>query len=330
MKYLIFSPKTLKLAKIYLWILGIIVTMSCTQQEYTDEDASVSSNITPTPERVLKRNGYFTLNKEVKVSADFSDSLQNKLVASVVKSIKKEIGHTLKVEDIYRTKSKFTTIRFELNAEVNQNDQSYELIIEPSQIVIRSQSYQGLYFGNQSLIFLINQNKLNKPIKVPAMSVLDEPVIEDRVVFLSVSRIADIELDVLERLLTEMSLYKLNHLIIDINDESSSEDFVKILQQTEDNQVAVTFTEGSMKSNNELIIGSILSINNEDSKSILQSSMTYPIYINNTDTPSQEQSASTPTSNIISHKGISCYVNIGEPLDLDNLRQFAEFSWTGK
>ena len=110
--------------KHFLILLLALSFLACQQEDKQSKNEYKTLPIIPTPSKLLQREGVFIFNKDVKLSADFSDLRQQELVAHAVEELKNIISHKLKVADVYRTDAKAKTISFILNREEN-NGESY-------------------------------------------------------------------------------------------------------------------------------------------------------------------------------------------------------------
>ena len=199
--------------KHFLILLLALSFLACQQEDKQSKNEYKTLAIIPTPSKLLQREGVFIFNKDVKLSADFSDLRQQELVAHAVEELKNIISHKLKVADVYRTDAKAKTISFILNREEN-NGESYEILVEDHGIKITSSSINGLFYGFQTLLQLIDQELNNDVIEIPAIRIQDQPAMLYRGVL--VRDVSD-ELLNWENNLRQLASVKLNTILLDFS-----------------------------------------------------------------------------------------------------------------
>jgi hypothetical protein len=188
----------------------MLLCFACRQQDTTSFKDYNSLAIIPTPAKVLERDGMFTLDRKVKLSADFSNSQQQELVAAALKEIKDITGFKLKIADIYRTDANVKTISFILRQE-QPNRESYDLLIDKGGIKITSSGPAGLFYGLQTVLQLIKEYSNEELIQIPAMRIKDQPGMAYR--GLMVQEVSE-DLRYWQKILKQMAGYKLNTLLI--------------------------------------------------------------------------------------------------------------------
>ena len=198
------------------WFFAAMVffgTLSCKNPEDTSQTSVRIPMIVPAPQKLLERDGLFVLDKNVQLAADFSDPQQQKLIAFAVEKLKKHTGTIFKAIDRYRNDSKSKHITFILEQQ-KDNSQKYELLIEPSIITIKASSINGLFYGFQTLVQLIQKQPNQNSIKIPSLFISDYPEILYRAVL-----IKDIEVDLnnLEHGFDMLASLKINVLFIGVD-----------------------------------------------------------------------------------------------------------------
>mgnify|MGYP001818185619 CR=1 FL=1 len=242
----------------YRIIAGILLSIiflgiSC-DQDSTSEDRSLVYSISPAPKVLLKRSGYFNLDKDVRISADFSDEKQTNLVSYVINSLKNEIGHTLKVSDLYRTDSGLKTIKFELASDIDQASQSYELLVQANAIQISSSSYVGLMYGYQSLLQLIRLNKDEQKVLIPGVRIQDQPKYLNRAIMIIGTKASFNSSQQIGPLLEIMETLKLNHLILHNENSISNPGMDSLVMLANSKQIMLSRTRPDAQEPNELMI----------------------------------------------------------------------------
>lgn len=85
----------------------------------------------------------------------------------------------------------------------------YELIITKKQIVVRAYSGEGIFYGIQTLLQLINSSKSGENINLPCLKIVDEPSFSWRGVHLDVSR-HFFPADFIKKYIDYLAFYKMN------------------------------------------------------------------------------------------------------------------------
>ncbi len=165
-------------------------------------------HIVPQPQELNIQKGSFTITPEISIitSVDFyktAEFLQN--------SIENLIGFKWKITD---KKTDSPSINFKLNSELAKEE--YELIVSKSGIDMYASTHTGMFYGAQTLIQLITNNRISK--EIPNLEITDYPRFSWRAFMLDESRYFK-GADQVKMLLDEMAYLKMNvfhwHLVDD-------------------------------------------------------------------------------------------------------------------
>ncbi|HKH63552.1 MAG TPA: beta-N-acetylhexosaminidase, partial [Flavitalea sp.] len=162
-------------------------------------------NITPAPVKVTPQKGTFTITKSTvlvlnddaeKASAEFLNIYLNKIY-----------GFSLQVSESATTNYiRFTTRRF---VQAPENPGKYNMQVKPDGINIEGDSYQGTFYGLQSLIQLLPPSK-SQSFTIPCVSIEDYPRFQYRGLHLDVGR-HFFPVDFVKKYIDYIALHKLNY-----------------------------------------------------------------------------------------------------------------------
>lgn len=165
--------------------------------------AQKNLNIIPKPNSVEIKKGHFVLNKETVILAD-----ENSFEAIFLKeSIKNQTGLELKITDKFTNKN---VIQFGIKIPdtTNFDREYYELNISKSQIHISAFSFQGVFYGIQTLVQIIPFEKSSE-IKLKEVSISDHPKFQWRGMHLDVCR-HFFPKDFIKKYIDYLAMYKMN------------------------------------------------------------------------------------------------------------------------
>lgn len=177
-----------------LTLLLLISVISVAQQNL---------NLIPKPNSVEIKKGHFVLNKETVIFAD-----ENSFEAIFLKeSIKNQTGLELKIIDKFTNKN---VIQFGIKIPdtTNFDREYYELNISKSQIHISAFSYQGVFYGIQTLVQIVPFEKSSE-IKLKEVSISDHPKFQWRGMHLDVCR-HFFPKDFIKKYIDYLAMYKMN------------------------------------------------------------------------------------------------------------------------
>jgi hexosaminidase len=155
--------------RVLIILLSLIFSLSFSQNR--------ELSIIPQPKKLIKNEGFFILNPSTLVSAE-ANTFE---IDYLIKSIQNQTGQILNV----KKKSKSTQIIFNKNKTLAEN--AYQIDINKNRIIIESSSSKGQFYAIQSLLQLIPFEK-KKEIKIPCLTIYDEPTFAWRGVHLDVGR----------------------------------------------------------------------------------------------------------------------------------------------
>jgi len=142
--------------------------------------------IVPLPVEVQIRDGSFCFNDNVQIiSSDRSETL--KLTRYFINEIRNR--YSINLNEIDSGGGDSNTIEFKLDNDlILPHKHGYELSIKNSQIRISSQTTDGLFYGIQSLLLIIDQSLSANNNQIRTLRMLDYPRFEWRGMHLDVSR----------------------------------------------------------------------------------------------------------------------------------------------
>lgn len=196
-------------------IISAAMISSLISCEPENESVRLEEDVTiiPYPAKVLKRSGYVTLESNFWVVVDFGDTTMAHLGQYLVDEIDRIPGALASIADIYSTRKLDQAITLEKVNDTAMHKQGYELSITSRNIAIRGRSEQGIFYGVQSVLSLIeNQWKTNlRKASVRKMVITDYPKSNFRF-----ADLRDLKDSVqIESLLKALTRSKINYLIID-------------------------------------------------------------------------------------------------------------------
>ena len=138
--------------------------------------AQQTLNLIPKPQNIEHYSGSFVLNSKTVIQAD-KNSFEAEYLQQI---IKQQLGLNLEI----KSKIIFVTKIIE---EKKTFKEWYNLSISNNEIVIKATENQGIFYGIQTLIQLLPLEK-SFEIKIPCLSLTDEPKFQWRCMHLDVSR----------------------------------------------------------------------------------------------------------------------------------------------
>jgi len=166
-------------------------------------------NIIPRPASLIVQKGHFNLNAQTPIS--ISNSFDAKFKGYVQEKIKNDLGFTSIIGQDDASPL-VNAIVFEKTNDPQLGDEGYSLVITPSSITGKANSYAGIFNAFQTLRQVIPSNALKlkeQQIKLPCLTILDKPRFEWRGLLLDHSRHFQPKEFILKQL-DEISAYKVN------------------------------------------------------------------------------------------------------------------------
>jgi hypothetical protein len=176
----------LRIKKLGFVLIIIIGLISCDIEKSKQEQVE-DVPIIPYPAKVLKRSGYITLDNNFWVITDVSDSVMARLGKYLVEELDQIPGAIGSIADLYSTRKHEQAISLELVNDPDMSDQGYRLAITSKKIQIEAVSGQGIFYGIQSILSLLEsqwQAEL-RTATLRKMVITDEPKSKIRVIDLS-------------------------------------------------------------------------------------------------------------------------------------------------
>jgi glycosyl hydrolase family 20 len=166
------------LNKLGCFLLITLVTglLAC-QTPKADEELTISVDILPMPNKILKRGGSITMSNDFWVIANVSDSVSSALATYLVSRINAITGSEAHVTDLYSTRKHPQSVKLVLDNNTNgENNESYTVDITSSHIIIEASASQGIYFGIQTFLQLLKSGAVqNKSYILPIVVIKDSP-----------------------------------------------------------------------------------------------------------------------------------------------------------
>lgn len=158
--------------------------------------------IIPKPVSVEKGQGEFILSRQTKIAAK-GDGTQ-KIAGLLNTFLQKRYGFTLQVDNNATT----NVIALNTLLRIKLPDEGYQLKAEPNMVVISGMK-DGVFYGMQSLLQLINEN--GAKLSIPAVTINDNPAFAYRGIMLDVGR-HFFGVDEIKKMLDVMAYLKMNRL----------------------------------------------------------------------------------------------------------------------
>lgn len=157
-------------------LLAILTGFYGCDSKKTEKKQTISVDVLPFPNKILKRGGIITISNKNWVIANVSDSVSAELAAYLVKSLKKVTGEDALITDLYSTRKHEQSIKIELdNNYQSHTGESYTLDITSPHIKIKAKSARGIYYGIQTLLQLLQSGENNNTYVLPKIVIKDEP-----------------------------------------------------------------------------------------------------------------------------------------------------------
>ncbi len=192
----------------YLLIFIILITTSCSNYESTSVTPDIS--IIPKPFFLKELDGNFLLNDKVSFISSSED--EDKIASYFIDKIERSTGFKL---NINRSESNTPNIIFQIDENLELNNDGYVLNVSSDEILITSKNNQGLFYGMQTVMQLLPNEIESETIVsdkdwlVPNVNIKDQPQFEWRGLNLDVSRHFS-SIDFIKKQLDVLSLFKIN------------------------------------------------------------------------------------------------------------------------
>lgn len=161
-----------------------------------------SLGLVPLPLEVKTYGGSFALPEKIVIAAKTKDELN---VASFLAAYFGELGKTANITG----DTKLATIKLQIGStETVKNPEGYQLTIDKAGARITASSGAGLFYGSQTLMQLL-PTKSQQNIKLPFVSIIDEPAFKWRGNMLDVAR-HYFPLSFIKKYIDNLATYKIN------------------------------------------------------------------------------------------------------------------------
>jgi hypothetical protein len=214
-------------------LLAILTGFYSCELKNTEKERTISVDVLPFPNKVLKRGGIITISNKNWVIANVSDSVSVELATYLVKSLEKITDEDALITDLYSTRKHDQSIKIEIDNNYKSNTgESYTLDITSSHTKIRAKSARGIYYGIQTLLQLLKAGESNKAYVLPKIVIKDEPRYSMRGITIKQSQINHL---VAANLFCQLGAIKINSVFIIDDDEQeatlknvASENYIKL------------------------------------------------------------------------------------------------------
>lgn len=177
-----------------LTLLLLISTISIAQQNL---------NIIPKPQQIEYHSGSFVMNSKTVIQAD-KNSFEAKYLQQI---IKQQLGLNLEITTSSKANSKIVFLT-KIIEEKKTFKEWYNLSISKNEVVVKATEAHGIFYGIQTLIQLLPLEK-SIEIKIPCLSITDEPKFQWRGMHLDVSR-HFFPKDFIKKYIDYLAMYKMN------------------------------------------------------------------------------------------------------------------------
>ncbi|MBZ0198529.1 MAG: family 20 glycosylhydrolase [Ignavibacteriaceae bacterium] len=201
-----------------LFLLAAMLITPQVIHSKTITSEKIMIKIIPRPEKVLLREGSFTLDANTKIVDQSSAKLFDGTIKYLIEKISGATGYKLQTAD---SPTKTTSIIFLENKKLLQ--EAYHLVVEKDKIIVHSSSAEGAFYAVQSLLQLmppqIFSNKKEAVVwNIPCINIEDAPRYKWRGMQLDVSR-HFFPKEFIKNYIDYIAMYKLNrfhwHLVDD-------------------------------------------------------------------------------------------------------------------
>jgi hexosaminidase len=189
-----------RFTSIFLILLSLSLTSYAKQK---------TINIIPRPESLIFQKGHFNLTAQTTIT--ISETFNPKFKGYVQEKITNDLGFTSMIGQV-NASPVVNAISFEKTNDPKLGDEGYSLVITPSSITGKANTYAGIFNAFQTLRQVIPSNALKlkeQQIKLPCLTILDKPRFEWRGLLLDHSRHFQPKEFILKQL-DEISAYKVN------------------------------------------------------------------------------------------------------------------------
>ena len=165
--------------------------------------AQQTLNLIPKPQNIEHYSGSFVLNSKTVIQAD-KNSFEAKYLQQI---IEQQLGLNLEITTSSKAKSKIIFVT-KIIEEKKSFKEWYNLSISKNEVVIKATEDHGIFYAIQTLIQLLPLEK-SLEIKIPCLSITDQPKFQWRGMHLDVSR-HFFPKDFIKKYIDYLAMYKMN------------------------------------------------------------------------------------------------------------------------
>ena len=165
--------------------------------------AQQNLNLIPKPQNIEHYSGSFVLNSKTVIQAD-KNSFEAKYLQQI---IEQQLGLNLEITTSSKAKSKIIFVT-KIIEEKKSFKEWYNLSISKNEVVIKATEDHGIFYAIQTLIQLLPLEK-SLEIKIPCLSITDQPKFQWRGMHLDVSR-HFFPKDFIKKYIDYLAIYKMN------------------------------------------------------------------------------------------------------------------------
>ncbi len=200
--------------QLILFIFLIIFTQLISQNVAYSGKLSAEIQVIPFPQQVITNNANFRFNNNLTIVLDQNNSAADRFTANeLIRDLKNEWNINAVLSNKKGTCSILLTRR---NAPKSLNNQGYQLITGPGELVIRSNGEDGLFYGTQTLLQLIQND--GSGYQIPGLQITDWPDIQERAIHYDTKHHQD-KSSYVKSFIKDLSRYKVNMLIWEWEDK---------------------------------------------------------------------------------------------------------------
>ncbi len=178
------------------------------------ELSSLGLHVIPYPQEVLLGGQPFVFGNQLNIVLDKNHSEQDRFVAEeLIKELKHEFNITIAISDKQTVGSIVLTRK---NTIAALGDQGYQIQVNNEAVIINSNSTQGLFYGTQTLLQLIQKKR--KGVEISGMEINDWPDVNQRAAHYDTKHHQD-KMTYVKSFIRDLSKYKINMMIWEWEDK---------------------------------------------------------------------------------------------------------------
>ncbi|MFA5858103.1 MAG: beta-N-acetylhexosaminidase [Elusimicrobiota bacterium] len=118
-----------------------------------------------------------------------------------------------------------TVIPADIETLIPSHTQGYYLSVTPEDVVIAGKTAQGLFYGCQALLQLMDTGKKNQYCIIPCIKIRDWPLFDNRMVQYDFARGQSVNIGYIKRMIRQMAFFKINQLMVYMEDDFKFEKY---------------------------------------------------------------------------------------------------------